>query len=111
MTFDLGRIMEQKQERECARLDEFDFRFRARSIKLVADWVRERSQDPASFDPLSPVRDIATRRFENILLDLRAAVSKPIDDVSWSEVISKAQQQARSSLLKEIGDPTPIRLG
>lgn len=111
MTFDLGRIMEQKQERECARLDEFDFRFRARTIKLVAAWVHSRSQNPASCHPSVCVREIATRPIEHILLDLRAAVSTPVDDALWSKVISRAQLEARTSLLEELGDPTPIRLG
>lgn len=111
MTFDLGRIMEQKQERECARLDDFGFRLRARMIKLVAAWARERADDPASIDPSSRVREVATRPVEDILADLRAASSKPVNDALWSEVISSAQHSARSSLLQEIGDPTPIRLG
>jgi hypothetical protein len=111
MTFDLGRIMEQKQERECARLDDFDFRLRARTIKIVAAWIQERLPDPALLDPSHWVREIATRSFETILADLRAASAGPVDEAVWRDVVGRAHHMARIALLQEIGDPTPIRLG
>lgn len=111
MTFDLGRIMQQKQERECARLDDFDFRLRARTIRIVATWGGEQSHDSEVFDPSTWVRQIATQSFETVLSDLRAALCDPVDGQVWNGIVGEAKREAQRSLICEFGDPTPIRLG
>lgn len=111
MTFDLGLLMAQKQERECARLDDFDFRLRARTIRRVAAWVSEQAQYPAAIDPFRYASEIATREFEAILADLRTKLRHPTDDPAWRCVVDRARQEARKSLIDEFGDPTPVRLG
>ncbi len=92
MTFDLGDALRRKGEHETARLDDFAFRLRARTMKLLAERL---GRDPA---PL--VAAIALAEDEAII----AAEKLPVAE--YHLALAEAQQQ----LIAERGDPSPHRL-
>jgi|GEM_PF-548770 len=108
MVLDLARVMARKQERECARLDEFEFRQRARAVRLLAEWVRDESGE-ATVDPLTWAGQVATRSFDAIAAELRQAVPD-VPDARWRHHIRLCLDEARRSLVAEHGDPAPHRL-
>jgi hypothetical protein len=110
MAFDLGRIMQQKHERECARLDDFAFRLKARTIKLVATWARSRAVHPGAIDPVQFASAIAVQPVEEILADLRRSIGTGIAEATWRNTIDRAAAEAHRSLVSEMGDPSPYRL-
>lgn len=93
MTFDLGDALNRKAEFESARLDDFNFRLRARTMRLLGEALE---RDP---DPL--VAAIAVEDDSSIVARLG-----PGADVAFRAAVA----QARTELIAELGDPSPHRL-
>src|SRR6476469_5914515 len=100
MVFDLRGALLKKQEFETARLAEFDYRWRARTMRLLAAQL-----DPA----LSPDEMAAetARRDDGAILAERAA---RYPDANVAGLYDRARAEARRALTQELGDPTPHRL-
>lgn len=100
MAWDLRGSLLKKEERESARLADFDFKLRARTFRLLADRLGAR---PAEIVPLiaqggdSDVLGELARRFP-------AAAPGLNDFYAW------ARAEARTQLIAEDGDPSPHRL-
>lgn len=105
MNLDLHRVLARKQERECAKLDDFAFKARARTMGLFAEWLRSRGHD---VDPRSLATQIATATDDAILDHLIQQFDG--DRHSWLRAFRRARANAERELAAEIGDPTPRRL-
>lgn len=100
MVWDLRGAMLKKQEVESARLAEFDYRWRARTMRLLAAAL-----DPAlSADEMAA--ETARRDDEAILAEL--ATRYP--DAGVEKRYDQCRAEARRTLIGELGDPTPHRL-
>ena len=100
MTFDLGAALRKKEERESARLVDFDFRCRARATRLLAESL---GLDPAS------VSGIVARFSEEAAIDhLAEWKHRPPEQITTDYHACLAT--ARAQLVAERGDPTPHRL-
>jgi hypothetical protein len=100
MTFDLRGAMLKKEEFESARLAEFGYRWRARTMRLLAAAL-----DPAlSADEMAA--ETARRDDGAILADLAARYP----DAGVAGLYDRARAEARKALIAELGDPTPHRL-
>jgi hypothetical protein len=96
MVWDLRGALLKKQEVETARLAEFDFRLRARTMRLLAARV--------GGEPEALVRAIAEQSDEAIVAGL--AMEAPDAPRLYDECRSEARRQ----LIEELGDPSPHRL-
>lgn len=98
MAFDLRAALLRKGEAESARLDDFAFRERARTMRLLAEALDE--------DAEALVRAIAAGDDAAILarLDQRHAPERV------NAAYAQARAQARAALITERGDPAPHRL-
>ena len=101
MVWDLGKAMRKKEEFESARLMDFEFRQRARAVRLLA---RAFGLDEAAL-----VREIAVRTDDELLGWIATEAGKSAEEVS-SEY-RRCMAIARKQLIAERGDPTPYRLG
>ncbi|WP_066776445.1 hypothetical protein [Sphingomonas sp. CCH5-D11] len=100
MTFDLRAALLKKAEVETARLVDFEFRLRARTMRLLAARIGAepealvarivRADDAMIVAELAQARGLA---FEALELDYRQSAAK-----------------ARTQLVAERGDPSPYRL-
>jgi hypothetical protein len=106
--FDLAKAFAKKQEVESARLDEYWFRHRARTLRLLAEGLAGQMDEP--IDSRGLAREVAVRTDERILADLRARLVQPMDDREWHRLLTLAQAEARRQLVAEYGDPEPHRL-
>ncbi|OSZ66788.1 hypothetical protein CAP40_13135 [Sphingomonas sp. IBVSS2] len=93
MVFDLRGALLKKAEVESARLDDFEFRLRARTMRLLAPLL--------GVAPGELVGRIAVEPDEAILASL------PETALAWFD---QARTEARRQLIEERGDPTPHRL-
>lgn len=93
MVFDLRGALLKKAEVESARLDDFEFRLRARTMHLLAPLL--------GVAPGELVGRIAVEPDEAILASL------PETALAWFD---QARTEARRQLIEERGDPTPHRL-
>ena len=93
MVWDLRRALHKKGEIESARLDDFEFRLRARTMRLLASTL--------GLEPDALVARIAADADETIVASLgaEAAVAYP-----------PLREEARRQLITELGDPTPYKL-
>ena len=98
MPFDLRAALLKKGEVESARLDDFAFRERARTMRLLAATLGE--------DAGVWVRRIAYGSDEAILADLAARQ----DPEAVQAAYLAARAEARAQLFDELGDPAPHRL-
>lgn len=94
MVFDLHRALVKKEEFESARLDDFAFRLRVRTMRELA---AETGQDPEALIRLAIAHGD----------DMLAAALAPISP----EQLLAAEARARRQLISELGDPSPYRLG
>src|SRR6185369_7192876 len=100
MVFDLRGAMLKKQEVESARLAEFDYRWRARTMRLLAAAL-----DPAlSGDEMAA--ETARHDDEAILAGLACRYPK----AGVQKIYDQCRAHARRALIEELGDPTPHRL-
>jgi hypothetical protein len=107
---DMHHVLVRKQERECARLDEFDFARRARTVRKVAEWVRERCADPARLNVMEMVGRITMMDDWTIFAALRAHLAQPILDDDWHRLVGGFAAIAETQLIEERGDPRPHRM-
>ena len=94
MVWDLRGALLKKQEVESARLADFEFRLRARTMRLLAPLV--------GMTPEELVPRIALEDDEAILRGL------PGDGAH--EAYDRCRAAARAELIEELGDPSPYRL-
>ena len=100
MAFDLRGALLKKQEVESARLAEFDYRWRARTMRLLAERL-----DPA-LSGGEMAAETARRDDEAILADL----AERYPEAEVTKLYDRARAEARRALVEELGDPTPHRL-
>ena len=96
MVFDLRGALLKKEEVESARLMDFEFRLRARTMRLLAARL--------GLLPGELVAEIAKGDDAAILAGLRPA--PPSVDAPYAA----ADARARKQLVEERGDPTPYKL-
>jgi len=101
MVFDLRRALLAKEEKDSARLMDFEFRQRARTFRLLAAALE--------IDPQTLVREIALYDDPAILAAL--ANDRPMLREDLGHHYTKCRAEAYAQLVGEIGDPTPHRLG
>ncbi len=94
MVFDLRRALLKKEEVESARLMDFEFRLRARTMRLLGERL----------DIGELVGEVARDDDAGILARMRHAY--PDIDARFRE----ARGEARRQLIAERGDPTPHKL-
>ena len=98
MAFDLRAALLKKGEVESARLDDFAFRERARTMRLLTTALGE--------DADALVRKIAVSDDAAILSELSERDGREAVDAAYLA----ARAEARSQLFDELGDPAPHRL-
>ncbi|MBO9669252.1 MAG: hypothetical protein J7485_01920 [Sphingobium sp.] len=101
MVWDLRGALLKKEEFESARLTHFEFRQRARAMRLLAVRIGGDSDQMAL--------RIADKPDEGILADLAAEFG--CDPQTLVANYLECWVEARVQLIEEIGDPTPHRLG
>ncbi|WP_428678919.1 hypothetical protein [Sphingopyxis sp.] len=101
MVFDLRRALLSKEEKDSARLMDFEFRQRARSFRLMAEAL--------GIDSGVLVQSIALHDDPAILDGLANDLPKSREELG--ELYVRCRTQAYQQLAGEIGDPTPHRLG
>jgi hypothetical protein len=100
MVFDLGAAMRKKAEFESARLMNFEFRRRARAVRLLAGELGVDEAEALSLVSALPEEQIAAA--------LAARAHCPPKEVEARFAACLAQ--AHRALVAECGDPTPHRL-
>lgn len=101
MAFDLRRALLAKEEKDTARLMDFEFRQRGRSFRLLAAIL--------DIDPAALVREIALHDDPAILDAL--ANDLPMSREELGHRYIRCRADAYAQLVGELGDPTPHRLG
>lgn len=108
---DIAKVLTRKQERECARLDDFEFRVRIRAIRLLVEDLNARSRTAVPLDPLAFARQAANEAAEVTL----AAIDTALGDRSpglgtiWRRH-GRAVARAYEQVIVERGDPSPYRM-
>lgn len=102
MVWDLRGALLKKEEFESARLIAFEFRQRARTMRLLAP----RIAPDLSADAL--VGEIALSDDEAILRKLAVAYPQ-IGEETLQAAYLQCREESRVQLIAEIGDPTPHR--
>jgi hypothetical protein len=100
MVFDLRGAMLKKQEFESARLAEFDYRWRVRTMRLLA----------AQLDPALSPDEMAAETARHDDGAILAALAARYPDANVAGLYDRARAEARRALIQELGDPTPHRL-
>ena len=100
MVWDLRGALLRKQETESARLMDFEFRLRARTMRLLED---ELGREAGSL-----VRQVALRDDAEIIAAVADEWAVPLDALQSRWV--GCQSRAREQLITERGDPSPHRL-
>ncbi|MBE1528818.1 hypothetical protein GGC65_003274 [Sphingopyxis sp. OAS728] len=101
MVFDLRRALLAKEEKDTARLLDFEFRQRARTFRLLAATL--------DLDPAVLVREIALHDDPAILDAL--ANDLPMSREELGHHYARCRADAYAQLVGELGDPTPHRFG
>lgn len=101
MVFDLRRALLSKEEKDSARLMDFEFRQRARSFRLMASAL--------GIDGAALVRMIALHGDPAILDALANDLPKSREELG--ELYARCRADAYGQLVAELGEPTPHRLG
>ncbi|MBA4762834.1 hypothetical protein [Sphingomonas sp.] len=94
MVFDLRGALLKKEEIESARLMDFEFRLRVRTLRLAAATI---GADPDAMARLVTLGD-------------DAAVLRALDGQIEPATFHACREEARRQLIVERGDPTPHRL-
>ena len=95
MAFDLQKALHKKREQESARLDDFAFHLRVRTMRELAGLI--------GADADSLVR-LAVATPDDILADRLPGGATP-------DLVAIAKARAHRALIAERGDPAPHRLG
>ena len=101
MVWDLGKAMQKKEEFESARLMDFEFRQRARAIRLLLAVLG--LEDPAL------ARDLVAETDAAVMDRVTEASGRPRAEVEAG--YQTCLGEARRQLIAERGDPSPVRLG
>jgi hypothetical protein len=99
VTFDLQKMLHRKGEFETARLDDFAFRARTRTMRLLAEAL---GREPATL-----IGRIAEGDDMHIL---HALVEAGLDRASVDQAYYRARNIAKRTLREELGDPSPVPL-
>lgn len=102
MVWDLRGAMLKKQEVETARLLDFEFRERVRTMRLLAPLVDEH------LAPAGLAAQVARGSDERILGDLRSEYPDRAEELD--RLYTSCKAQARRQLIAEVGDPSPYRI-
>lgn len=100
MAWDLRSSLLKKEERESARLAEFEFKLRARTFRLVATALGAPPEEVVSL--IAGGDDTAVLRQLSVSFPRRAA--------DLHELHARCRVEARAQLIAEVGDPSPYRL-
>ena len=100
MVFDLRHALLKKEERDSARLMEFEFRHRARTFQLLAKAV--------GVDRDETARQIMRMNDSGVLTWLAQATG--CDDSALQGAFAQCAVEARRQLIEEVGNPAPHRL-
>jgi hypothetical protein len=100
MAWDLRRALLKKGEVESARLADFEFRLRARTMRLLEESLRLTAG--------TLVARIAETTDETILAELAARSKSPHEELAGA--YQEAREEARGRLIRERGNPAPHRL-
>lgn len=100
MVWDLRGALLKKEEKESARLADFEFRHRARTFRLLARLIGE-PEDAA-------VALITRGPDEEVLAEL--ATRHPRHREALSDLYDQCRTEARQQLIRERGNPAPYRL-
>ena len=100
MVWDLRGALLKKEERESARLADFEFRHRVRTLRLLARAL--------GADEDQTVASIMRHGDEAVLEELRAA--HPAKAEALAELHDQCRDEARQQLIRERGNPAPYRL-
>lgn len=101
MAFDLGAMLRRKGEFETARLDDFEFRQRARTIRLFA---KRRGVEAGPLLEQTALGD--DERLLGVLTEGLGEVEAAALVRDWFAARADAYRQ----LVDELGDPTPVRM-
>ena len=101
MVFDLRRALLAKEEKDSARLMDFEFRQRARSFRLLGAIL--------DIAPAALVREIALHDDLAILEALARDLQMSREELGHH--YARCRAEAYAQLVGEIGDPTPHQLG
>lgn len=101
MAWDLRAALLRKEEVESARLMDFEFRQRARSFRLMAETL--------GIEPGVLVQAIALHDDAAILDGLANDLAKSREELGL--LYANCRANAHAQLVRELGDPTPHRLG
>jgi hypothetical protein len=100
LAFDLRAALLRKQETETARLVDFEFRLRARTMRLLAPAIGEPAEALVALVALHPDEGILER----------LADARPDRAPELQPLYARARAEARAQLIAEYGDPAPHRL-
>lgn len=106
---DVARVLTRKQEHECARLDDFEFRVRIRAVRLLTDHLNARHG--LSLDGVAWARSAATEPAEATLERLHASLGDASPGLGeiWRQH-RRAGARAYEQVIVERGDPSPFRM-
>jgi hypothetical protein len=107
--FDVAKVLTRKQEHECARLDDFEFRVRIRAIRLLADHLNARHG--LDLDGIAWAREAANEPPESTLERLHESLagrSPGIGEIYRQH--RRAAARAYEQVIVERGDPSPFRM-
>lgn len=108
---DLARVLTRKQEHECARLDDFEFRVRIRAIRLLADSLNGRLSLADPLDSVAWAREAATEPADSTIERLHrhlAGLSPGLGELH--RLHQRAAARAYEQVIIERGDPSPFRM-
>jgi hypothetical protein len=100
MVWDLRGALLKKEERESARLMDFEFRLRARTWRLVAEALGDDANEVARL----------TAQLDDDGIAAQLATHHPDQAAELPALIQRCAAEARQALIAEIGDPSPYRL-
>jgi hypothetical protein len=100
MIRDLRSSLLKKEERESARLADFDFKLRARTFRLLALALGAAPADIVSL--------VASGDDETVLAELIRRF--PAQAEKLNQLYNRCRSEARRELIAEEGDPSPHRL-
>lgn len=100
MVWDLRGALLKKEEVESARLADFEFRHRVRTMRLLAPLI---GQDIGTL-----VNAVALHDDTRILVDLQETSGRPAAEIGLE--YEKCRADAYRQLVAERGDPSPHRL-
>lgn len=100
MVWDLRGALLKKEERESARLADFEFRHRVRTMRLLA---RNFGLDE------EPLVKLVAKGDDEAALAVLASAHR-IEEITLREAFARCAEEGRTQLICELGNPAPYRL-